>query len=145
MLNVLDFDYGRYHVNIPLDFAVTIVSGDSGSNKTFVFNAIKSLCLQGSLKDVDVIEYTAFPFCKQILQASSSLKVIDNADTLMVEHPDIVQLINTQRYQVLLFCRALCGVKCAAPYYGELIYNQDTKDIRFRAFRDRPRPKWLAT
>lgn len=134
MLKEINLDFCGIHIEIQLSPFVTVISGYSGTGKSFIVNAIKNQAAQSQTGEINCISVDRFPFfLAEYESCSDSLLVVDNADLLLCKYPDAVDALNCDRRQVLLFSRQLCGVRCDPAFYYTLDYQKHyLKAIRMR-------------
>lgn len=128
MLTELNFWHDDTHIQIPLHYAVTEICGESGTGKSFIFNA---LCNKGKELDFKLctIDYSNFHSCTSLLDPDT-LYVIDEIDAMLLYYPDFIDKINSWQYQFLLFGHNFSGIKCDLRFAYNLVKQKNLLTVR---------------
>lgn len=120
--NVLDIvTKNHLHFNFKMRGKITIVSGYSGTGKTFVSNYLREMTSSKNVadkefKDVFVLNSDN---CSSIFTKESKLIVIDRAELLLT--PEIVDFINSDyKNKYLIFARGTIGINASPNYYATI-------------------------
>ena len=125
----IDITKKGVHFNVELPGRITVVSGESGTGKTFLRKAIKDdAILNEELSGVEdtVIEFsvTGNSDLNQIKNVEHKLIIIDNADILLEKYRDLVPCINSNFHnQYLILSRGETGIRTHPNYRGVLTAN----------------------
>ena len=118
MLNELELKYNNVKIHIPLSYANTFITGETGIGKTFIVNAIL-VDVKLNKSPIYVLDESHFHFYTSIPDRDC-LVVVDNADLLFELYPESVDLFNSMKYQTLMFGRNLHGLYVHESNYGVL-------------------------
>ncbi len=130
MLDEIKISYNNFKIYIPLAFPITAISGQSVTGKSFVCNAMKSLQSEHKLNFIAyVIDDSNYDSYIIMPEYNKALVVIDNFDTLVMLHPDVVDMLNSGNYQALVFGRNFFDLKMDFYHTGSLVQEGNT--IRF--------------
>lgn len=119
-----------YHVYIPLWFANTALTGDSGSGKTYIFNAIRQLQQMGRFEyKVFLINDNNWYDCQHIENMTDTLIIIDNWEVISLKYPKIKELLNTDSIQSLVIGRDFEDLRLHRDYVYRLNADMNKKKI----------------
>lgn len=105
----IEFNYTPYRYSLQFQHRITLVGGDSGSGKTFLFKALSDARYLGKYKKLKLLDYCTEDFIERLTESRDRFIVIDNADTLL--NDDARNFINYEKSnQYLLFLRNCDGL-----------------------------------
>lgn len=118
MLAKIDIIFNSLHIVVPLDAHVTEISGDSGEGKTLLFNALHYLKQIRALTFKCILINYANRVDLLTLLDPNALYVIDNADCIFQDMPELIDVVNNSKAQFLLLGRDFTGIHCNLNAYG---------------------------
>ena len=112
-----------YNVYIPLFSGNTILLGNNGTGKSYVYEALKKASSERKLKfDCACFDNNN---CTAMLHTLNSdykgLIVLENFDILRVNYPELIPLLQEQSHQVLLIGRCVDNIPRHMFYVFELV------------------------
>ena len=88
------FKADPFSYNLEFDDRITLVGGDSGTGKTFLYGLLKDIRLTEEYNAIKLFNYKSDDFLEAIKQCRNNFIVIDNADCLI--NDDVRRFINLQ-------------------------------------------------
>ena len=86
------FKADPFSYNLEFDDRITLVGGDSGTGKTFLYGLLKDIRLTEEYNAIKLFNYKSDDFLEAIKQCRNNFIVIDNADCLI--NDDVRRFIN---------------------------------------------------
>lgn len=119
-----------FRFNIPLYYATTVIYCGGGTGKSFIFNQLQELKSQCKLKrSLLLINELNIMDCAWITQLKDTLVIIDNYEVVREVYPEIVKILNSEKYQCLIFGRNINDLRLNRDYIFKLKTDRAKKEI----------------
>ena len=120
------FKAAPFSYDLEFDDRITLVGGDSGTGKTFLYGMLEDIRLTEEYNAIKLFNYKSDNFSESLMQCRGSFIVIDNADILI--NNEIRRFINFElSNQYMLFLRNCDGLNVSDKSFKVL--KQDNNRI----------------
>lgn len=120
----------QIHVNLEFRSHVAVVSGDSGTGKTFIRNL--ATMNDNNFDWIDAVDVVRFKKVYDVesnkFMSDEQVIIIDNADYLLSLYPKMIQAINLDRYHYFLVYlrKPSVHIEVTPRNFGVLHFDEDT-------------------
>lgn len=96
----LEFEHVDIHVSLELKRELTVLSGDNGTGKTFLFNVVRDWAFENDRDDIICLSYPIYNtgevegVVQKLKDTHGNLVLVDNADD-MRQYKDLIDLIES--------------------------------------------------
>lgn len=103
-VNILDIytNSGKSRIDISVYRHLTMIMGESGIRKSYLFSVLQTLVMGGSLKNVVCINYRNTDALSKLKSFKNKLIIIDNADILLGEEQRLFIRTDISNYYLLI-------------------------------------------
>ena len=103
-VNILDIrtNSGKFRINISVCKHLTMIMGESGVDKSYLFSVLQTLVLGGRLKNVVCINYRNTDALSKLKSFKNQLIVIDNSDILLDEKQKLFTRTDINNHYLLI-------------------------------------------
>ena len=116
------FKADPFSYNLEFDDRITLVGGDSGTGKTFLYGLLKDIRLTEEYNAIKLFNYKSDDFLEAIKQCRNNFIVIDNADCLI--NDDVRRFINFElSNQYMLFLQNCDGLNVSDKSFKVLKFD----------------------
>ena len=127
MFEVLNFEYLGIQIEIPILYPMTLINGESGTGKSFIFQALQDQIRLGTElgKRLWLIDYNNFALWERAFKEASDIIVIDGIDLLCAQYPDALDVIKNGNRSLIAFGRNITGYPITSINVGILLYKNN--------------------
>lgn len=110
-------------VNIPLNWNVTLITGDGNTGKTYIYNELQYYANQNNCK-VIFINFHSMNYIQMLGNIGPEyMVVVDDYDAVVLKHPELPEILNRGVQQSLVFGRDTYGLRVGLRYTFVLKYK----------------------
>lgn len=115
----ISFKAMPFQYELSFDDRVTLVRGNSGTGKTYMYNILSDLRLTEKYNKIKLFNYKTDNFHEMLAKCQDSFIVIDNADILLNDEDKLFINFNLSN-QYMLFLRNCDGLNLSANSFTTL-------------------------
>lgn len=116
----INFKMAPLLYNLEFEDSITLVGGDSGTGKTFLYNMLEDLRLTEEFSAIHLYNYKTADRIEEITELRNSFIVMDNADILLTDA--LRHFINFEpTNQYMLFSRQCSGLFVSKKSFKHLV------------------------
>ena len=113
-----------FSYNLEFDDRITLIGGDSGTGKTFLYGLLKDIRLTEEYNAIKLFNYRSDNFSESIKQCRDNFIVVDNADNLI--NDEVRKFINFElSNQYMLFLRNCDGLNVSDQSFKVLKFDNN--------------------